>query len=341
MQKHATSGSSGTPVEFFVTKMNITYNHMRYFAQFFIYGLDVSLNMVRFRTMPVDDPAGFTVKHEASWSNQQRLLRCGTMKFIQFYRPEIPLLCEELRRSPVGYFVARPDIVDYLLQEVTPEFFVEIGTRMFIPISATFDAATRQLFADINIPVAATYSAEEVGPIAYECLKAPGHYHVATSNVIVETDMSAPADVDGELLGRVLVTHLHSYATPFIRYDVGDLARLAPTCPCGHDGPALSHIYGRSKQLIQFADGRLKPFFIRGSTLVEVAPLKEYRFRQTEPAVLTVEVVADEALPLAVFEALAALIRRHTGEDFEVRLQQVPKIDWGRDTKRSASATNC
>ncbi len=46
------------------------------------------------------------------------------------------------------------------------------------------------------------------------------------------------------------------------------------------------------------------------------------------------EVVADHALDLPVVEALAALIRRHTGEDFEVHLQQVAEIDWGSDAKR-------
>ncbi len=334
VQKHTTSGSSGTPVEFFVSKMNITYNHMRYFAHFFIHGLDVSLNQVRFRPMPVDDPAGFTVKREASWSNQQRLLRCGTLKFFLYHHPDIRLLCEELRSAPVGYFVADPVLIEAMLQEVTPEFFVEIGTRLLIPIAGDLAAPTRERFAPFNIPIAATYSSEEVGPIAFECLKAPGHYHIATSNVIVEVDMSTPAEVFGAQLGRVLVTHLHSYATPFIRYDIGDLARLSSRCPCGHDGPVLSHVYGRSKRLLLHADGRLTPFVVRVPALLAIAPLKEYRFRQTELGVLIGEVVADHGLEPPVVEALAALIRRHTGEDFEVRLQQVAKIGWGGDTKR-------
>ncbi len=277
-QKHTTSGSSGTPADFFVSKMNRTYNHMRYFAQFFLDDLDVSLNQVRFRPMPVDDPAGFTVKCEASWNSQQRLLRCGTMKFFLYHHPDIRLLCQELRSAPVGYFVADPVLIEAMLQEVAPEFFAEIGTRLLIPIAGDLATPTRERFARVNIPIAATYSSEEVGPIAFECLKAPGHFHVATSNVIVEVDMSAAVDVAGVQLGRVLITHLHSYATPFIRYEVGDLAQLAPCCPCGHDGPVFSNIYGRSKRLLLHADGRLTPFIVRVPALLAVAPLKEYRF---------------------------------------------------------------
>jgi phenylacetate-coenzyme A ligase PaaK-like adenylate-forming protein len=68
--------------------------------------------------------------------------------------------------------------------------------------------------------------------IGVECNTASGHYHVATSNVIVEV-VDQTHDVDGVRLGSALVTHLHSYATPFIRYELGDLACLADKCPCG------------------------------------------------------------------------------------------------------------
>ncbi len=333
---HATSGSSGTPAEFFVTSMNATYNRMRSLAQYFMDGLDISLNKVRFRTKQVDDPAGFTVKHEESWNHSQQLLRCGALKFIQCYNPDVALLCDELRRSPVGYLIIDPATLKSLLQHIPPEFFVEIGTKLLIPAASELDSAIRQRFTAVGIPIAANYSAEEVGPVANECLKAPGHYHVATSNVIVEVDMSTPADIAGVTLGRVLLTHLHSYATPFIRYEVGDLAKLSPRCPCGHDGPVLSNIYGRAKRLLLHADGRLTPFVMRVSELREIVPLKEYRLRQTELGVLTAEVVGADVLPTATLEALAALLRQHTGTDFEVRLQQVPEIDWGLGTKRLA-----
>ena len=50
---------------------------------------------------------------------------------------------------------------------------------------------------------------------------------------------------------------------PFVRYDVGDLGHLDTQCPCGHDAPTLSAIYGRGKNLISKADGSLHPFHVR------------------------------------------------------------------------------
>ena len=65
------------------------------------------------------------------------------------------------------------------------------------------------------------------------------------------------AQVDGRMLGNILVTHLHAYATPFIRYEIGDLGVLSPRCKCGHDGPVLSHLVGRGKSLVKHGDGHL------------------------------------------------------------------------------------
>jgi phenylacetate-coenzyme A ligase PaaK-like adenylate-forming protein len=53
----------------------------------------------------------------------------------------------------------------------------------------------------------------------------------ATNNVVVEVESVNSIKVGNKKLGRVLLTHLHSYATPFIRYDVGDLASLSGSLP--------------------------------------------------------------------------------------------------------------
>ena len=143
----------------------------------------------------------------------------------------------------------------------------------------------------------ANYSCEEIGMIGYECRSAPNFYHVCTSNVLVEIDRTTLTDFDGQPAGRVLLTHLHSYATPFIRYDVGDIASLHKSCPCGHLGPTLSNIDGRSKQLLKHADGRLSPFLIRGADILAVADISEFRIRQTDLQTINVEISAPEILP--------------------------------------------
>jgi phenylacetate-coenzyme A ligase PaaK-like adenylate-forming protein len=47
--------------------------------------------------------------------------------------------------------------------------------------------------------------------------------------------------------GRVVVTSLHNFATPLIRYELGDLAEFGAPCACGRSLPVISRVLGRSR----------------------------------------------------------------------------------------------
>ncbi|WP_129396410.1 hypothetical protein [Methylovirgula ligni] len=333
-QKHATSGSSGVPVEFFVSRMNGYYNSVRGLAQHFIDGRDLSLSITRFKSLFTDDPCGFTVSKVDNPYGLQGFVLRGAYKKIEFTHPDLKALSKELRRDPIGLMIAQPRIVEALLQFAGVDFFKEAGVAIWLSLGDRPSQSARDALSSVGIPVTANYSCEEIGMIGYECGSAPNFYHVCTSNVLVEIDQTTLADFDGQPAGRVLLTHLHSYATPFIRYDVGDIASLHKSCPCGHQGPALSNIYGRSKQLLKHADGSLSPFLIRGADILAVADISEFRIRQTELQTIVVEIAAPETLPPAKIDAFRQLVKTYAGEGFDIQVNQVPKIDWGRDTKR-------
>ena len=40
-------------------------------------------------------------------------------------------------------------------------------------------------------------------------------------------------------IGRLVVTRLHHFATPLLRYDIGDYAEVGDACPCGRGLPVL------------------------------------------------------------------------------------------------------
>jgi phenylacetate-CoA ligase len=333
-KKHSTSGSSGMPVEFFVTRMNGYYNSVRGVAQFFIDDRDLSRNSLRFKAGVIDDPRGFKVTPGEPMHGLAGLIAGGLQKWITYTIPNLPALCKELRREPVGYMVSPPGPVAMLLQFAGADFFRDIDVAAWFAFGGHPFSELRQAFASVNIPTTANYSCEEVGMIAQECRTTKNFYHVCTSNVIVEIDKSMPVDIDGEAAGRVLVTHLHSYATPFIRYDLGDIATLRESCPCGYQGAVLTNIYGRTKQLLKHPDGRLAPFYVPGSEMLSIADIAEFRIRQTQPQTLVVEVTAVNHLPRDKIDACRQLIQTYAGEDFNVQINQVAEIDWGRDTKR-------
>lgn len=334
-RKHSTSGSSGTPVQFFVSEMNTHYNTVRSAAQYFMEGRDLALNRTRFRQEPMSSKNGFKVKKEDGWLGALGpVFRCGMNKHIEYFNPDFNALCKELERDPIGYLVAQPRLIETMLQHIDPAFFKRTGTAMFIPLTEIAGAELRQAFSSMEIPTRGNYSSEEVGPIGWECAKVPGSYHVATSNVIVEAISDQPIQLRNEGLSRVLVTHLHSYATPFIRYDLGDVATVDKLCPCGHDGPSLSNVYGRAKSLLKHADGHVSIFFLRSKELTAIAKFNEYRIRQTDIKNIVVEIGGRDSLTPEETAAFIKLIKLHAGNEFEVEIKAVAQIDWGHNIKR-------
>jgi phenylacetate-CoA ligase len=48
----------------------------------------------------------------------------------------------------------------------------------------------------------------------------------------------------------VVVTTLHNFATPLIRYDIGDYAAIGEPCTCGRGLPVLTRILGRVRNML-------------------------------------------------------------------------------------------
>jgi phenylacetate-coenzyme A ligase PaaK-like adenylate-forming protein len=105
-----------------------------------------------------------------------------------------------------------------------------------------------------------TYGSREVMLIAAECA-AHGGLHVSMENLAVEIvvregDAERPA-LPGEL-GEVVVTDLHNYGAPFIRYLNGDLAVAMPgaRCACGRALSRLQRVEGRETDTLRDGEGR-------------------------------------------------------------------------------------
>jgi phenylacetate-coenzyme A ligase PaaK-like adenylate-forming protein len=340
--EHATSGSSGMPVRFFVSNMNSRYNSARALMNLFSEGRDLSLNFTAIRTAKekfkevTESRTGFVVEKKPSWLGAlSGIIASGTQKFIDHLDPDIPALIKELRKDPVGYLVMNPRSLSMILTRYEPDVLNELKVSECFLYAEAADPAFVQAVRDKGIPVRSSYSAEEVGQIAFECATCAGYYHVTTSNVIVEV-VDVSHDVGGTKLGRILVTHLHSYATPFIRYDLGDLGLLKDSCPCGHNGPTLHKLHGRVTSALKRRDGTLRPFYIRGPEFLEVVEFSEFRMRQVEIDRIVVELGGREELSAEDTENAVRFLRARAGDEFKIEIIPRPAIDWGESIKRQS-----
>ncbi len=98
------------------------------------------------------------------------------------------------------------------------------------------------------------YSATEIGYIALQC-PAHEHLHVQAESCLVEVLDARGRDCAPGETGQVVVTPLHNFAMPLLRYSLGDRAEVGPPCPCGRGLPVLSHIHGRTRDMLKLPDG--------------------------------------------------------------------------------------
>lgn len=88
------------------------------------------------------------------------------------------------------------------------------------------------------------YGSREVNGIAGECKN--GLMHIFMFNNYVEVLDNKNQEVKQGENGKVVLTSLHNYSMPLIRFEIGDTAILGPDrCKCGNTLPTLKKVTGR------------------------------------------------------------------------------------------------
>jgi phenylacetate-CoA ligase len=187
-------------------------------------------------------------------------------------------------------------------------------------IGETLSPGDREMIAEAwKAKVTDMYTCEEVGYLALQCPDHPG-YHVQSEHVILEVlDEAGDACAPGTV-GRVVVTDLHNFATPFIRYDLGDYAEAAAPCPCGRGLPSLTRIMGRTRGRLTLPDGR-KIFPRLGERRLGDIPgihVRQFKVIQRSIEVIEVQIVCDGQLDKQGQDVVAAGLNASLGHPFDV-----------------------
>ena len=126
-------------------------------------------------------------------------------------------------------------------------------------------------------------------------------------NVLVEVlDAEGRPCAPGEA-GRVVVTDLHNFAMPLVRYEIGDYAEPGADCDCGRGLPVLRRILGRVRNTLVTRGGeRYWPTF-GGRAFLDIAPVRQHQFVQRSFDLVEARLVVDRRLDAAQEERL----RRH------------------------------
>jgi len=133
-----------------------------------------------------------------------------------------------------------------------------------------------------DLPVLDEYAARDVGVIALQCPEGD-HYHVQSETAIVEILDAAGRPCGPGEVGRVVITSLHNFAMPLLRYAPGDSAEVGDPSLCRRGLPVLARILGRSRDLLTLASGERR-FSVHGSAIFRGKnDIRQFQFVQRTP----------------------------------------------------------
>ena len=170
----------------------------------------------------------------------------------------IPELLDELHRLRPDYLFVNGIVARQLALAQLESDYKPIKIEQFLTVSDRVDPQLRELIFDVfGGRIIDRYSSEEFGYIALQC-PVHNHLHICSPSLIVEVVDEDGKACDVGVPGRVLVTSLHNFAMPLIRYDIGDIAEFGEPCEAGITWPVLNQVNGRVRDSITLPNGKFQ-----------------------------------------------------------------------------------
>ena len=244
---------------------------------------------------------------------------------------------EWLRQIMPGYLLTYPNNLSALLDLAEADSVELAGLgrlKQVRTIGETLHDSLRERCRHIlGVGIADVCSSQEVGVIAIECPHGGG-YHVMSEGLVLELLRDdGQACVAGET-GRVVVTDLHNFATPLIRYDMGDLAEADGPCVCGRGLPKIRRILGRERNLLRLPDGRRFWPMVGAWSYRDIAPVRQYQIIQRSFERVTLRLAVERSLSADEEHGLAEKLVEFLGHrfvvDFDYCTPQIPRGAGGK-----------
>jgi phenylacetate-CoA ligase len=316
-RRATTSGATGTPLTILHRRQDLTRMNLAWARAYLANGLKLWHRMIGFtgqRDVPTYTP----------WYEHLGLMR---RRMLSTWDDPSQWLSELRSWQPhalTGYVMT----LKLLALAFQAEKVRDIRLEVIFQSSGLLDVASRRFLQSVfGTKVVDIYGSAEGGCIAWECSTCSG-YHINSDMVIVELlDNGEPVSPDNE--GEIVITNLHSYAMPFIRYRQADVGAWAEEpSQCGRGLPLMKVVAGRLGDFITLPSGqKLSPhhFFI---ALDQACGVARWQLVQEDPCRLRVEVVPVPGAGARASRTAKANVEEIVGPEMDIKVSEVDSLPY-------------
>ena len=228
-------------------------------------------------------------------------------------------LCQWLVEFDPDHLLMLPSALAAVLTELAQTGLGLRRLKSVRTISETVSAELRETTSRVlGMPIHDSYTSQEGGVMATQCPE--GSYHVSETILLeVLDDAGQPCGV-GEI-GRIVVTDLINYATPLIRYEIGDYAEVGAPCTCGRGLPVIRRFLGRQRNLVLLPDGTRHWPMVGFPLWSDVVPVRQFQFVQLDRTTILARMSASGRPDSAQEARLTTIIQNALNHPFEIRYE--------------------
>ena len=328
--KMMTSGSSGTPLSFYVDQDLFSKRafSIHQILAYYGYPLDAKILRLSYRDFPWAEFQGRYLDPQ-DLSDEQNYE--AVKKIILDYKPNILY-------GTVSHVL--------LFAEFMVRHSLSFKFNGVISRSEQLPTHLRNYLESIfKCSVFNVYATREFGPVAFECIKKDG-FHVNEDRLFLEVVDDKGVECGEGELGNILITSLYNKSMPFIRYNIGDLGMFLPAdCSCGLQTKKII-VSGRTCDFVYLPSGRKIPVSDFFKPLSIIGVVKGFQLVQPTINELAIKLLISgnnknnlETISL-VKENVSRLLNVYSENNFTLRVESVSQIPLLPNGKRKLLVSN-
>jgi phenylacetate-CoA ligase len=335
MFAHQTSGSTALPIRFHITReswewRNAIVDRAYSWAEaeegrrsLYVWAADQAKPSVSQR-----------IKHGVHMRLQRRVLFDA---FQQFGDAERAACIDTINRfrphAIVGYTGQLVDVARYAREHPG---VLTWKAKTLVNAAEGLQAGQRELLTQHLVDdVFLSYGCREFMSIGMECDRHSG-YHLNTDNLVVEAVDDDGRPVAPGTEGRIVVTDFHNAATPFIRYEIGDVGVMAPperACACGLPFPLLESVDGRLQDMVHTPNGPMSGLYITYTMRQFDDWIEGYQVVQDAKERIRVRLLTKTEFTPERLAPIEALLKKKLGGGMAIEFERVQELTRRRSGK--------
>lgn len=329
-RKNKTGGSTGKPLAFYNDKIQLEYRWASTNRNLQWTGYDIGDKIVKL------------------WSDAQYLGRSATLKerfgnfswrrkVLSAYRMDEPTMekyVEVIKEYKPKLLVGYTSALYLIAKFIEKEGIRNVHVGAVIATAETLFPGYRDIIEDsFNTKVFNRYGSREFSTLVHEC-EEHSELHMNAENLFIEVVKDDEHAVTGES-GEIVVTDLHNYCMPFIRYRIEDVGILSneKKCNCGRGLPLLKKVEGRVHSIMTSVSGRYIPGEFFPHLFKDVKGVKQFQVLQEAKDSLLIRIVRDRDFSKEEMDNALETIKRYFGESTRVSLRFVEEISPSKSGK--------